>query len=345
MVHFNELYITEDEKNLVIDTEIDDFAVYKGAYIKKITVNTVENYCNGRSDLAIDVYAGADNVLYVDMNNDKKIDDADKFIIDWLNEILNRITIDSKYDVNMDGKVDLGDISAVIQVILEQNKTDSIVQRAHVNDDEEVNIADVQTIIAAILEHREWFENNLTEEICKQIFGYLDEDGNYVKGLLDIWNDKKGLYMAEPTDEHGIWGEGKRHVRKCLDKLDLAAILGKTSISDNIFLVTVTADINGNEAELAELGCGWDNNIIYGIAYNGQPLYSAFLDMADSYGDNCDNTKLSSMADYILNYYAFDFAMRVGDWCAALKHWKFLTGTNTSSGIASGRGCGCHGPH
>ena len=43
MIHFNELYITEDEKNLVIDTEIDSDGVYQDCYISKIIVDIADN--------------------------------------------------------------------------------------------------------------------------------------------------------------------------------------------------------------------------------------------------------------------------------------------------------------
>lgn len=334
MVHFNELYVTEDGKNLVIDAEIDDFPVYKGAYIEKITVNTAANYCAGNNDAAVTVYSGGDSVLYVDINDDAVIDEADMFIIDWLNKILSRKTTNPSYDVNMDDKVNLADVSAVLSVILGTNRDESIMQRTDINKDTETNIQDVKIILNAILGDRSWFEANLPEDVYRKIFGQDFDDGSHEDGWYDIWRNK---------ERTGVFGEGSRHVRRCLDKNDLVLTLKGSSINDNLFIVTVTANINGNAEELAELGCGWDNGTIYGYAYNGYPLYRSFLDMAGQYGNTCDNSSASAMTDYILNYYAFDFALRMGDWCNALHYWEELLSSNTGAGVVSGRGCGCRG--
>lgn len=344
MVHFNELYVTEDGKNLVIDAEIDDFPVYDGAYIEKISVITAENYCVGNNNAAVDVYAGGDSVLYVDINNDKAIDDADKFIIDWLNHIISRKVVDPTFDVNMDGRVDLADVSAVLSVILGQNKSDIIAERANVinKNDSGVDIADINAIINALLGDRTWFEQQLPNDVYVKIFG-RDTDEGHEDGWYDIWRNKSEAYRTHPDINPGVYGEGSRHVRKCLDKNDLILALNGSSINDSLFIVTVTANINGNAVELAELGCGWDNNVIHGAAYNGYPLYRAFMDMAGRYSDACDNSNSAAMADYILNYYALDFALRMGDWCTALSYWKELLSSGTGAGVVSGRGCGCRG--
>ena len=334
MVHFNELYVTEDGKNLVIDAEIDDFPVYNGAYIEKITVNTAANYCAGNNDAAATVYSGGDSVLYVDINGDAVIDEADMFIIDWLNKILSRKTTDPDYDVNMDGKVNLADVSAVLSVILGTNKDETIMQRANVNKDDQINIGDVNSVVNAILGDMSWFEANLPEDVYHKIFGRDFADGSHEDGWYDIWRSKQNA---------GVFGQGSRHVRKCLDKNDLVLALRGSSINDNLFIITVTANINGNAEELAELGCGWDNNVIRGAAYNSYPLYKTFMDMAGRYSDACDNSNSAAMADYILNYYALDFALRMGDWCTALGYWKELLSSGTGAGVVSGRGCGCRG--
>ena len=46
MLHFNELYITEDKQHLVIDVEIDDLPIYDDCYLEKITVDIADN-CDG----------------------------------------------------------------------------------------------------------------------------------------------------------------------------------------------------------------------------------------------------------------------------------------------------------
>lgn len=112
MIHFNELYITEDGKNLVIDAEIDDFPVYDKTYIEKITVNTLDNQCSGKTDSAIEVYSGFKNIFYVDLNDNGKVDEYDICWCNWIADILKKVggwTAEEleKYDINMDGNIDL----------------------------------------------------------------------------------------------------------------------------------------------------------------------------------------------------------------------------------------------
>lgn len=61
MIHFNELYITEDGKNLVIDAEIDDMPIYDDMYISSVQVTTGESYvelCNFSKGVEVPVEEG-----------------------------------------------------------------------------------------------------------------------------------------------------------------------------------------------------------------------------------------------------------------------------------------------
>ena len=58
MVHFNELYITDDRKKIVIDAEIDNLPIYDNCYIDKITV-TLKDDCDS-SDKQEVVYENND---------------------------------------------------------------------------------------------------------------------------------------------------------------------------------------------------------------------------------------------------------------------------------------------
>ena len=53
MIHYNNLYITEDSKCLVIDVAIDDESYYENIYLDKIAIDTQDTYVpNGPSDKA-----------------------------------------------------------------------------------------------------------------------------------------------------------------------------------------------------------------------------------------------------------------------------------------------------
>lgn len=47
MLHFNNLYITEDGKNLVIDVAIDDMSYFKDVYLNSIAIDTQDSYVEG----------------------------------------------------------------------------------------------------------------------------------------------------------------------------------------------------------------------------------------------------------------------------------------------------------
>lgn len=205
MIHFNELYITEDGKNLVIDAEIDDFPAYKDCYLERITVDTTK---------------------------------------------------------------------------------------------------------------------------------HCEEPGLFKEPLV-VWEVVEELITGQ-----------EQHVRLCLDASLLVPLINmKDSLSDHIFVVKVEAVMVDKTGDIAKMGCGWDNYIIYGAAYDGYPMYRNFLDLGESYSDDCDDSDTDALSDFILTYYGFDFALRMGDWCTAWKYWNEMKGSTTGAGVMLGRGCGCHGAY
>jgi hypothetical protein len=53
MIHYNNLYITEDSKCLIIDVAIDEESYYENIYLDKIAIDTQDTYVpNGPSDKA-----------------------------------------------------------------------------------------------------------------------------------------------------------------------------------------------------------------------------------------------------------------------------------------------------
>lgn len=66
MIHFNELYITEDGQHLIIDVEVDAYTVYDGTLISCIKVDLAENFTDGDiSRNAVVVWDKDDDYVYV----------------------------------------------------------------------------------------------------------------------------------------------------------------------------------------------------------------------------------------------------------------------------------------
>lgn len=236
MIHFNELYVTEDGEHLVIDTEIDNLPIYDGCVIDTISVSASPD-CDKTHTKTKEVYSDGQ------VNQD----------------IINNVSIKKP---EVDTGSDVPD-----PAVLPDNT------------------------------------NNLT------------------------------------------------HMRLCLGKYELDGILTEdVSFSDHIFTVTVEADVQGdavyNLAEITKLSCGWDENIIRGIAYNGRMLYDQAVNLASSYGDDCNDNGQNRFVDFILRYYAFMFAVKCGDIDKACYYWNNYLKGGRSAGkqIHWGGGCGCHGP-
>lgn len=106
MLHFNELYITEDKQHLVIDVEIDDLPIYDDCYLEKITVDVAES-CGGDGLFTNPKYEWEfEPEVPGDINGDKLLDEKDRQF--WLDMMrMAPITRDSIHSrINADGKIE-----------------------------------------------------------------------------------------------------------------------------------------------------------------------------------------------------------------------------------------------
>ena len=191
-------------------------------------------------------------------------------------------------------------------------------------------------------------------DLASQILdGILSNPDPMTIKRLDINNDGE-LSIADLNALSGIISsgdktyrkyDGKKRVKLCLSKND--KVFDGFEIDDfsnSLFLVRVEAECD-NAAELATLGCGWDNNVAFGVAYNGKPLYDAAVRYASTYGDTCSNNDASTFEDFILRYYSFLLALKCGDVKQACYYYSNYLLDNAVKGGASGNGCGCHGTY
>ena len=377
MIHFNELYITEDEKNLVIDTEIDSDGVYQDCYISKIIVDIADN-CESpglfRNPLVIwnatpksigDLdgdgrFTSADVGLYRGLLGMTNIWDigsghSDKYII-HVEEDGSMSYIGQKYDPET-GEYILNEQTGDYEVgnVPISETLYSLYKQAVYNYDDPIQGIDHNTpylgnkIIPFITEQftdLSIYSTILGTENTSGIIGDFNNDGEV--NIADINALIEGLSNYAKNIENGtveeILYDQKQHVRICPDKIDLMPLIGKDGhVADHIYVVRVEAVMVDKDGSIAKMGCGWDKNVIEGFAYNDKLLYDKALSLASNYGNDCNNNDASAFMDFILRYYAFIFALKCGDTSQACYYWNnYLKDVNMKSGFTGG-GCGCHG--
>lgn len=85
--------------------------------------------------------------------------------------------------------------------------------------------------------------------------------------------------------------------------------------------------------------CGMDNITTLGVVSNFYPLYQHAFNYIKELNDTCSIPK--NFINYILQYKAFEFAIKTGHYTEAIKYWKkFFMGIKDSV-ITSN--CGCYG--
>lgn len=79
MIHYNNLYITEDSKYLVIDVAIDEDSTYDNVYLYRIAIDTQDTYItNGPSDNAKIIFLDEGDVEKPSMNGIGEVKNSGK---------------------------------------------------------------------------------------------------------------------------------------------------------------------------------------------------------------------------------------------------------------------------
>lgn len=107
------------------------------------------------------------------------------------------------------------------------------------------------------------------------------------------------------------------------------------ALNDNLFFVYIRT--KGTPA--ANTPCGMDNITTLGVVSNLYPLYQHVFSYIKELSDTCSIHK--NFINYILQYKAFELAVKTGHYTEAIKYWKkFFMGIKDSV-ITSN--CGCYG--
>lgn len=107
------------------------------------------------------------------------------------------------------------------------------------------------------------------------------------------------------------------------------------TLNDNLFFVYIR--IKGTPAP--NTPCGMDNITTLGVVSNLYPLYQHTFSYIKELSNTCSIPK--NFINYILQYKAFELAVKTGHYTEAIRYWKkFFMGIKDSV-ITSN--CGCYG--
>lgn len=128
----------------------------------------------------------------------------------------------------------------------------------------------------------------------------------------------------------GVEGKSLKSIRLKLNAGDLLP-----SLNSNLFFVYVK--VKGTPS--ADTPCGMDNITTLGVVFNFYPLYQHAFNYIKELSNTCSIPK--NFINYILQYKAFEFAIKTGHYTEAIKYWKKFFMEIKNSAITSN--CGCHG--
>lgn len=109
------------------------------------------------------------------------------------------------------------------------------------------------------------------------------------------------------------------------------------SLNDNLFFVYVKT--KGTPA--ANTPCGMDNVTTLGVVTNLYPLYQQALCYIKGLSNTCVIPK--NFINFILQYKAFQLAVKTGHYTEAIKYWKRLYSSQNAKDTTVTSKCGCYG--
>lgn len=349
MLHFNELYITEDKQHLVIDVEIDDLPIYDDCYLEKITVDVADS-CDGDGLFTDPKYEWKFKPeVPGDTNGDGIFNEND--LIFW-KEMLEFTFIPRKNvreRITEEGNIEYyykknGEEFLVTKQMIDLY--DYVVANYEDPNGSNDDVNEFGAGLRLLTYIGEFFTN---EGIYKAFFGReydpqykpydFNQDSECSLGDINMFINRILFFIQNPPDYEKLYINKERHKRLCLDILKL----GVDDLSKHMFIVRAEAT-GGDQAKIASLGCTFDQCVIEDATFYSQLLYSRFMDMAAGYAQDC-KSNMDNIVDYIMRYYAFDFAMRNGDWCSAWQYLQSLNGGGNTMNYVIGKPCGCHGPY
>ena len=165
MIHYNNLYITEDSKYLVIDVAIDEDSTYDDVYLDRIAIDTQDTYItNGPSNNAKIFRIGGDDVEGPSINGIEEVKNSGK---DIKRVKHTKLTLSAK-DLGVNLNKDMLFIYSTASGFIPEDKSDVIKYITNTILNVVVNTYEVYKSIIPLIKE--------IGELCKDPISFIDRE-------------------------------------------------------------------------------------------------------------------------------------------------------------------------
>lgn len=165
MIHYNNLYITEDSKYLVIDVAIDEDSTYDDVYLDRIAIDTQDTYItNGPSNNAKIFRIGGDDIEGPSINGIEEVKNSGKDIKKVKH---TKLTLSAK-DLGVNLNEDMLFIYSTASGFIPEDKSDVIKYITNTILNVVVNTYEVYKSIIPLIKE--------IGELCKDPISFIDRE-------------------------------------------------------------------------------------------------------------------------------------------------------------------------
>ena len=165
MIHYNNLYITEDSKYLVIDVAIDEDSTYDDVYLDRIAIDTQDTYItNGPSNNAKIFHIGGVDIEGPSMNGIEEVKNSSNDIKKVKH---TKLTLSAK-DLGVNLNKDMLFIYSTASGFIPEDKTDAIKYITNTILNVVVNTYEVYKSIIPLIKE--------IGELCKDPISFIDRE-------------------------------------------------------------------------------------------------------------------------------------------------------------------------
>ena len=165
MIHYNNLYITEDSKYLVIDVAIDEDSTYDDVYLDRIAIDTQDTYItNGPSNNAKIFRIGEDDIEGPSINGIEEVKNSSKDIKKVKH---TKLTLSAK-DLGANLNKDMLFIYSTASGFIPEDKQDAIKYITNTILNVVVNTYEVYKSIIPLIKE--------IGELCKDPISFIDRE-------------------------------------------------------------------------------------------------------------------------------------------------------------------------